>query len=473
MERSPTLDLAPAIIVIFGITGDLSTRKLLPSLYELEKSGLLHQKTRIIGISRREVDKNMLLEQTKASVRAADKQVDQKSIDKLARRLTIYQMSAADPKDYPGLAKHLNLLEDKAGVCLHMLYYLAIPPQIAGPVISNLGQNGMNIGCKRHQALAHLLLEKPFGFDTSTAQQLIADSKKYFEEQQIFYIDHYLAKETVQNLVTFRFRNPIFEDIWSNKNIATIEIVADEQLDIEGRANFYEQVGAMRDLVQSHLLHILSVILMARPADISDSVEVHNKRLAAMQNIESVPADKILTRVIRAQYDGYRHEAENPRSNVETFVAIKLYSNDPLWSNVPIYLRTGKALAGKQTCVRVHFRPQSTDHNHTNVLTFYIQPQESIGIGLWVKKPGFDRVLQTAPMRFSYQQSFGSGAHPDAYERVLVDAIRGDNTLFATSEEILEAWRVLQPVLDYWSKSSKDLVTYGKGTNGPSTERLY
>lgn len=461
------LDLAPATIVIFGVTGDLSTRKLLPALYELEKNGLLHEHTRILGVTRRKFRVAKLLKKSKQSIKEKDGRVMKKPLKTLSKKIELYSMNAADPEGYPDLQKYLDHIEHKTGVCMNRLFYLAIPPQISTPIITHLGQNGLNHGCTKHATLSHLLLEKPFGFDTVTAEELIRTTRTYFHEKQIFRIDHYLAKETVQNLVTFRFRNPIFEDIWDNRHIKSIEITADESLDIEGRANFYEQTGALRDLIQSHLLHVMAVVMMERPRDITNGDEMHKMRQAVLDHMEPVPAHKIAERAVRGQYTGYRQEVANDSSNTETFAALKLFSRDPRWRTVPITLRTGKALSKKQTCITVEFKPQARDTHHTNRLHFYIQPNESIVLELWVKKPGFERKLQTAPMEFSYQQVFDTHGHPDAYERVLVDAIRGDNTLFATSEEVMAAWKILQPVLNEWGKSGKDLHHYAKGSMGP------
>ena len=462
------LDLSPATIVIFGVTGDLSTRKLIPSLYELEKNGLLHPKTRILGVTRRKFKVSWLLKSAKDGIRAKDGRVMNKTLKSLGKKIELYSMNAASGEGYPGLKTYLDEIEDGAGVCMNRLYYLAIPPQISAPIITHLGESGLNHGCTKHDTLSHLLLEKPFGFDTKTAEELIDTTRRYFEESQLFRIDHYLAKETVQNLVTFRFRNPIFEDIWDNRHIKSITITADEKIDIEGRANFYEQVGAMRDLIQSHLLHVMSVILMDRPKDICNSADVHDERQRVLDNIEPVPANHVLDRMVRGQYIGYRQEVSNPASNVETFTALKLFSRQTRWLNVPIYIRTGKGLATKQTCITVEFKPRAGDHDHTNRLVFYIQPNESIVIQLWVKKPGFESQLQVAPMQFNYGQVFDTHGHPDAYERVLVDAIRGDNTLFATSDEVMSSWRILQPVLDYWASHTDDVVLYKKALTAPA-----
>lgn len=465
-------ELAPAVIVIFGITGDLATRKLLPSLYELHKNGLLHEQTRIIGITRQHRTVSEILKLATPSIREKDSRLNNTVFKSLAKKLEIYLMNASESDDYPELRLHLDSIEDKTGLCMNRLFYLAVPPQISTPIITRLGENYLNKGCGQHQNGAHLLLEKPFGFDTKTAEELIDITTKHFNENQIYRIDHYLAKETVQNLVMFRFCNPIFEDIWTNHHIKSIEVVANEKLDIEGRANFYEQVGALRDLIQSHLLHVMSVILMDRPSDISDGDAIHTERLKILRNIEPVPADKISQRVIRGQYIGYKKEVNDDTSHTETFAALKLYSRTKHWGNVPIIIRTGKALSAKQTRITVCFQPKHADHGHTNQLTFYIQPNESIVVELWVKKPGFQRELQIAPMSFRYDQTFDSHGHPDAYERVLVDAIRGDNALFATSDEVMAAWQILQPVLDAWSTGGDDLVTYRKGSDGPDLSVL-
>lgn len=467
------LELSPAIIVIFGVTGDLSTRKLLPSLYELEKNGLLHPNTRVLGITRRKFRVSQLLKQSKDGIRDKDGRVENKILKNLGKKIELYSMNAADPDGYTGLRDYLDEIEDHVGLCMNRLYYLAIPPQISMPIITHLGESGLNHGCTKHRRVSHLLLEKPFGFDTKTAEELITVTKRYFHEKQLFRIDHYLAKETVQNLVTFRFRNPIFEDIWDNHHIKSITITADEKLDIEGRANFYEQTGALRDLIQSHLLHVMSVVMMDRPKNLMDSDAIHQMRQYVLDHMEPVPAQRMAERAIRGQYAGYKQEVQNPDSHIETFAALKLYSRDPRWRTVPIIIRTGKALARKQTCITIEFKPKNRDTHHTNKLVFYIQPDESIVVQLWVKKPGFDDKLQVAPMQFRYDQVFDSHGHPDAYERVLVDAIRGDNTLFATSDEVMAAWKILQPVLDAWAADGDDIVTYKKGSDGPDLTKLH
>lgn len=471
--EAPNIDLSPAIIVIFGITGDLSTRKLMPALYQLTKANLLHPKTKIIGITRRRYTKEEIILSIKPGIIARDSSYDEEVAKKLMKKLTIYTMKSTEADEYTKLADYLDSLEETAGICLSRLFYLAVPPQISSPIINHLGQQGLNIGCRKHGAFSHLLLEKPFGFDVPTAKELIELTTKYFKEHQIYRIDHYLAKETVQNIVTFRFKNPIFEGIWSKEHIKSIDIEALEKIDIEGRGNFYEQTGALRDLIQSHLLYVMSIILMDRPANINSSTDLHEERLKALNQIETFPADNILKRAIRGQYIGYREEVNIPASFVETFASVRIYSLDKNWENVPITITTGKALSKKETKIVVTFCPKDQKQDVLNQLIFYIQPNEGISINLLAKKPGFKSELEQVSMNFRYDQSFDSNGSPDAYERVLVDAIRGDNTLFATSAEVLSAWRILQPLLEYWRDEQTDLMFYKKGSLGPDVNKIF
>jgi glucose-6-phosphate 1-dehydrogenase len=340
-----------------------------------------------------------------------------------------------------------------------------VPPGASNPIVANLGEHGLNASCPHGRAATRLLVEKPFGYDLPSARELIAETAKYFGEEQIFRIDHYLAKETVQNILTFRFNNPIFETIWDAEHIARVDVVATETIGIEGRATFYEQTGALRDLVQSHLLQLLATATMERPSEMASDA-VHAERLKLLQAVEPVPADKTGERAVRGQYDGYKKEVSNDDSFVETFASLKLFIDSPRWQNVPMHITTGKALDVKKTEVNITFKQHATG-SHTNVLTFSVQPNEGIDINLCVKKPGFDDQIQSAVMDFSYQRAFDDHGHPDAYERVLVDAVRGDHTLFATSDEVLASWHILQPVLETWTKNGDDLKTYKQNTAGP------
>jgi glucose-6-phosphate 1-dehydrogenase len=451
--------LEPAIIVIFGITGDLAQRYLLPALYHLMKDGLLPEQTEIIGVSRQALSAQELLDRTELCINEADGVCDPVALEQMHDRTRLFQMDLTAEADYTRLLELLNSIEAEKGVCLNRLYYLSIPPQVYGPIVEHLGNAGLNASCQHGKATTRLLIEKPFGYDRRSAEQLIQETNQAFSEEQLYRIDHYLAKETVQNILTFRFENPIFEPLWNHDHINRIEISASEKIGIEGRAQFYEPLGALRDFIQSHLLQLLAIVTMDQPAKL-DSEHIHASKQTLLEQIQAVPADQVLERVHRAQYNGYRDEVKNAHSTTETFAAVQLNIDNPRWQNVPITLWTGKALNLRATEVTVHF----TD----NVLIFRIQPDEGIELRLLAKKPGFDTELQSVKLNFSYQQEFDDHGHPNAYERVLVDAVRGDHTLFATGREVLEAWRIVQSVLDEWAKSAADLRQYQPGTDGHS-----
>jgi len=456
---------APAILVIFGITGDLAQRKLLPALYHLLKDGLLHEHTRIVGITRQDMSVDTLLGKTELCVLEADNVCDPAVIQLMREKLSMFKMDLEDPKEYQGLRTYLNGIEDDKGMCMNRLYYLAIPPGIYAPIVAHLGQEGLNQSCQHGSASTRLLVEKPFGYDETSAAELIHETGTYFNEDQLFRIDHYLAKETVQNILTFRFNNPIFEAVWTRDHVQKIEIIASEVIDIEGRANFYEQVGALRDLIQSHLLQLLAVVTMEKPDGALNSDSIHAARLALLRAIAPLEPNELAGRAIRGQYKGYKAEVGNEHTHVETFAAVKLSIENKQWQGVPIIIKTGKALDKKATEIRFTFGID--DDKQTNILTFMVQPSEGIAIDLRVKRPGFDDTVQKVTMDFNYERSFENNGHPDAYERVLVDAVRGDHTLFATSQEVMAAWHILQAVVTAWTQNGDGLHVYEKGGNGP------
>jgi glucose-6-phosphate 1-dehydrogenase len=447
--------LEPTIIVIFGITGDLSRKYLLPALYHLVKDDLLNPLTEIVGISRRDVSASQVLEKL-------GQDYAEETLDKMGKHMSMFKMDLDDPDAYDGLLERLNEIEEERGVCMNRLYYLSIPPKAYVPVVHLLGERGLNDSCQHGRAATRLLVEKPFGYDLKSAQELIDKTAEAFNEEQIFRIDHYLAKETVQNILTFRFQNPIFEDMWNNEHISSIEIIAKEEIGIQGRAVFYEPLGALRDFIQSHLLQIMGIVTMDKPEDLS-SQDIHSSKQTALGQVEPVPSDKVSERVVRGQYSGYREEVDNPGSNTETFAAVTLFIENKRWKGVPIKLMTGKALDERRTEVRINFKGDGS----SNRLVFRIQPNEGIEVDLATKKPGFDYAVEKTAMDFSYKNKFDGAGHPDAYERVLVDAVRGDHTLFATSSEVLAAWTIVQPVLDVWASSGDDLKVYQPGSKGP------
>lgn len=459
--------LSPTMIVIFGITGDLSHRKLLPALYYLIKNNLLPPNTKIVGVSRHDVDIEKLMTSVRQTLAENNQECDNDTITKFSQMLEMHKMNLTSAEDYKGLKNSLDNLENELGVCVNRLFYLAIPPTVLSHIVDNLGQSGLANGCQHGIAGSRILLEKPFGFDTYSAKELIETNSKYFNESQIFRIDHYIAKETVQNILTFRFENPIFKDLWSAKHISHIEIIASEKIDIEGRAIFYEQTGALRDLAQSHLLQLLATVAMEEPKSMTSS-DIHTAKQNLLKSIKQFSPDTIDEQAVRGQYEGYRDEVSTPNSFVETYASLKLIIDNARWRGTPFYIKTGKALSEKKTQVHVHFKPKEVLDGNTNDLFINIQPNEGIDLTLWAKKPGFESKLNKVHMSFLYNQAYDEYGHPNAYERVLVDAIKGDQALFASSDEVLASWELLEPVIKKWESVEDGLIIYKKGSKGPS-----
>ncbi len=412
-------------LLIFGITGDLSTRKLLPALEQVVQQEDCRD-IEIIGISRRKVDVSQLVEN-----------------DQLRRLVSIFTMNLAEAPEYDRLKKYIALKKNE-----QLIIYLSVPPQAATQIVDFLGEAGINTPHVK------ILFEKPFGVDLVSAREMIDRTSRFFNEDQLYRIDHYLAKEMAQNIIVFRGGNALFSDLWDHDAIERIEIVSTEKIGIEGRTTFYEQTGALRDLVQGHMLQLLALILMETPVDF-DWDMAPKLRLRALQQI--APADP--TQTIRAQYAGYQDEVENPGSLVETFVSLQLRSNDPRWQYVPIRITTGKALDKKTTEMRIFLKKKHEAQQ--NMIVFRIQPNEGVGIQLFIKKPGLSREFETRELSLAFPEDTRL---PDAYEQVLVDAILSKKSLFTSSDEVLESWRILAPLQEAWGMDDEPLRLYAAGS---------
>jgi len=457
--------LEPAILTIFGITGDLSRRKLLPALYHLAHDELLPETIKIVGISRRGTTTDDVLSTMKLSVEASGGARCKKEVLAfLKERISIVDMDITDEKQYTGLKKQLDSIETTTGICMSRLFYLAIPSTLFGSVIKRLGKHDLNKGCQHGKAHSRLMIEKPFGYDLKSAKNLISQLQESFTEEQVYRIDHYLAKETVQNILTFRFQNPILNNSWDNGSISHIMVTAAESIGIEGRVAFYEQIGALRDLIQSHLLQVVALITMDEPKDMS-SKEIHRKKAELLNAIKPPNGDQMETRAIRAQYASYKKEVKKAKTTSETYAAVHLSIDNERWRDVPILIRTGKSLADKVTEITIVYR-DTNNTERTNTLTLRIQPSEGIVLDLKIKKPGFEEGEDHVQMDFCYTEQM-KVSHPDAYERVIVDAMRGDKTLFATSEEVLASWRITEPILDAWQSNLCKMNSYKNGSWGP------
>jgi glucose-6-phosphate 1-dehydrogenase len=418
--------LPSTTLVIFGVTGDLSRRYLLPALAEICESSDVRASLKITGVSRRPLNPDTI----------------PAGAESLRQRFSFLQMDYQRPGDYDQLKTGLE--EDGTD---QVIFYFAVPPQAVLPIIKALGAAKLNTSKYR------LLMEKPFGTDLKSAEALIDEISRHFKEEQVYRIDHYLAKEAAQNISVFLGSNALFRDVWSNKFIERIEIVAQESIGIEGRTDLWEKTGTLRDFVQSHLMQLAALVLMRPCPDVFDFSEVRPRRLAALKKLKLAGAGA----AVKGQYDGYRREAGNPGSNIETFVSVELKSDDPDWRGVPISLTTGKRLNEKLTEIRVYFKKTQTAQ--TNSLKLRIQPKEAIELELWVKKPGYEQELVKQPLDFSYQQYYNR--LPEAYEQVIVDAIRSRNNLFASSEEVLASWKILQPLLSGWDERAPHIYKPG------------
>jgi glucose-6-phosphate 1-dehydrogenase len=458
-----TQSLAPAALVIFGITGDLAHRKLLPALYHLAEDNLLPEGFEVIGVTRSGTTVDALLDDIRKCVNDSGEKCDEAVLERFGKSIRVLTMDLSKKAEYAKLKQALNDHEERVGACTNRLFYLAVPSQTFGSISEMLGEAGLTTGCDHKVGESRLLIEKPFGYDLESARELIDQLGKEFSEQQIYRVDHYLAKETAQNILTFRFHNPLFKAVWDSDTISSVMVTAAESIGIENRVAFYEQTGALRDIIQSHLLQLLSLVTMERP-DKLDAASIHAKKLELLKAIQPITPDKIAEQTVRGQYQGYLEEVKNHSSVTETYAAIRLEIDTPRWRHVPILLRTGKAMAEKVTEITLTFKDVETAHQNT--LTLRIQPNEGISIELQAKKPGFDDESENVQMDFCYAQN-GDGVHPDAYERVLVDALRGDKTLFATSDEVIAAWEVVDDVVRAWAMSGTDLRTYPQGSWGP------
>ena len=456
--------LPPSVLVIFGITGNLAQSKLLPALYQLLKLNHLPERFSVVGIFREgNINLDNIIQQTEIKLLRERKECDPVILERLKNMIKPVYMDSTKQEDYYKLSQELEQIDHEFKVAHQRLFYLAIPPNIFKSVIGCLGNAGLNV---ETDAARRIFVEKPFGSNLASAKDLVEHISSHFNEHQIYRIDHYLAKETAQNILAFRFNNPLVEDIWGRQFIDHIQITASEIIGIEGRADFYEAMGALRDIVQSHLLQLMALMMMEAPQTFN-SEGIHAEKLALLQSVQPIKQNHVDEYAARGQYSGYTDEVKNQDSHIETFAALKLEVSNSRWGGVPILLRTGKALASKVTEINVVFKDRSRRSVPHNIMTVRIQPNEGISLQLTAKKPGFSDELQPVNMDFCYQTSF-DGDNPDAYERVLIDAIAGDQSLFATSDEVIRCWEILEPVLEAWQHLPSKPSTYEQGSWGTS-----
>ena len=432
----------PTILIIVGITGDLSKRKLLPAIGQIATTGMIPEQFKILGVTRQ------------SGIQLEGLLKDTLNKEYLRKNTELFKMNLSEVKDYKKLEDKLEEIEKEFGEKAQYLFYLSVPPVISKSIIKLIGESGL---AKRDGT--KLLLEKPFGTDLESAKDLADHIDKYFKTNQIYRIDHYMAKETAQNIIVFREGNSLFKRTWNKDFINRIEVTVSEEIGIEGRANFYEQTGALRDLIQSHLLQLLALTLMDLPKE-ERVDDVPRLRYEALKQLKMKEGETSTTYAKRGQYKGYREEVGNDKSMVETFASIDLESSDPKWQGVEINLTTGKALKDKFTEIRILYK-KGHDHE-SNELLLRLQPDEGISFSVWAKRPGYEHQVSKHALNFSFKDHYN--ALPEAYEQVLFNAMNGDHSLFSSSEEVIETWRILDSLQKMWNTSAYDLIIYKKGS---------
>jgi len=467
----------PCAIVMFGASGDLAKRKLLPALFDLAIHSCLAPRFRVIGFARTEMSDDKF---RAATEQALPKKGDDAKRADFLQHLEYFTGDYDDPESFRRLAQHLDEVDQKSHLGGNRLYYLSTPPEVYPHVIEQLGRAGL-AKSKSKDSWTRIIIEKPFGHDATSACKLNAKVLQVFDEAQVYRIDHYLGKETVQNLLVFRFGNGIFEPLWNRNYIDHVQITAAESLGVERRAAFYESAGATRDMIQSHVLQLTSIVAMEAPATFG-ATSVRNEKIKILQSIRPFTPDSIAKTVVRGQYGpgkidgkdvpGYRQEpGVKPDSATETFVALKLLVDNWRWSGVPFFLRTGKRLAHPGTEIAIQFKKaphmvfQGSDVQ-PNSLVMNIQPDEGISLSFGAKAPGSQMQIRPVKMDFEYKQAFSSGSR-EAYATLINDCIRGDATLFDRADSVEAAWELVDPILDSFADSKPSFPNYAAGSTGP------
>jgi glucose-6-phosphate 1-dehydrogenase len=481
LERVPD----PSVLVLFGATGDLAHRKVIPALYQLWRTNLLPHDFVVLAIGRRPYDDETLRAELQASLEKYSRvlPLDEAAWRAFSARIRYQKLDFADPADYDALVKVLDGIDREQNSRGNHLYYLATQPSAFAEIVAQLGRVGLDH--ERHEGgWRRIVIEKPFGHDLNSAIRLNREVGKVFRESQVYRIDHYLGKETVRNLLVFRFGNGIFEPIWNRRHIDHVQITVAETIGVENRGAFYEETGASRDFLQNHLLQLMSLVAMEPPATF-DADALRDEKVKVIRAIGEMTPEQMRTDVIRGQYgpgwvaakqvQGYRSEPEvDPASETETFIAARFEVDDWRWSGVPFYLRTGKRLPKRATEIAIQFKEvphrlfrESGSDPDPNLLAIRIQPDEGIMLRFGAKVPGLGIDVRSVTMDFTYGSAFTVDS-PDAYETLILDALLGDASLFTRADEVEGAWARVTPIIDAWMEDGPpEFPNYEAGTWGP------
>jgi glucose-6-phosphate 1-dehydrogenase len=480
LERLP---VRPTALVIFGATGDLAHRKLLPALYNLAHEGSLPERFELVGVARSEMSDEEFRDMARESItRFSRRRPDRRVLDGLVAEMRYIPGGFDVDAVYSGLGEALHEFDERAGQALNRVFYLSTAPQFFPVIAGKLGEAGLN---RVENADTRIVIEKPFGYDLASARALNAQVLEVFDESQVFRIDHYLGKETVQNLLALRFANALFEPVWNRNFIDYVQITAAEDIGIGGRAGYYEGAGALRDLVQNHMMQLLALLTMEPPSAF-DANGVRDEKLKVLEAIVPPSPGDVPSMAVRAQYGpgvvggkrvlGYREEeGVDPHSRTETYAALRLHVSNWRWAGVPFYLRTGKQLARKVTEIVVTLKPVphlafksiGSVGVQPNQLILTVQPDEGVTVSIGAKIPGAQMRIRPVNMEFRYGTSFLSES-PEAYERLILDAMRGEATLFTRGDEIEALWGIIDPILTAWHADTESTIPqYPAGSAGP------
>lgn len=482
-----TRSIDPCVLVIFGATGDLTTRKLSPAIYNLGREGLLPPNFACVGFARRPKTDDEFRNELKKDISTFSRvqPVDEHFWSHFQSQIFYHQSEFDDDEGYERLKKRLLELDAKFTTQGNRIFYLSVQPKFFPLIIQKLHAHGLIYHPHEEKHWSRVIIEKPFGHDFTSAEELQKNISEYLDESQIYRIDHYLGKETVQNILVFRFANAIFESFWNHTHIDHVQITVAEEIGIGTRGHFFEEEGLLRDIVQNHMMQLLSLVAMEPPVNLSGNA-IRDEKVKVLQSIRQLNAHDFQSSVIRGQYGpgfingksvcGYTQEQNvAPNSTVETYVALRLFIDNWRWAGVPFYLRGGKRLPKRATEIAIVFKDapgilfqERKSPNLPNVIVLRIQPDEGIAMRINCKVPGPASPIQPVKMDFRYTSYFG-GTPPEAYERLIWDCILGDNTLFARSDEVAKSWQILTPVLQNWANHPPNhFPNYPSGSWGPS-----